>query len=37
VPMFERPRAVNDVVLEFLAETGAAEERETVDAASERR
>ncbi len=37
VPMMERPRAVNDVVLEFLAETGAAEERETVDAASERR
>jgi len=35
--MMERPRAVNDVVLEFLAETGAAEERETVDAASERR
>jgi hypothetical protein len=28
---------VNDVVLEFLAETGSAEERETVDAASERR
>ncbi len=37
VPMMERPRAVNDVLLEFLAETGPAEEHETVDHASERR
>jgi pimeloyl-ACP methyl ester carboxylesterase len=37
VPMFERPRAVNDVLLEFFAETGPAEEREPVDHASERR
>jgi pimeloyl-ACP methyl ester carboxylesterase len=37
VPMFERPRAVNDVLLEFFAETGLAEEREPVDHASERR
>ena len=37
VPMMERPRAVNDVLLEFLAETGPAEQKETVDAVSERR
>ena len=37
VPMMERPRAVNDVLLEFLSETGPAEEREPVDHASERR
>jgi pimeloyl-ACP methyl ester carboxylesterase len=37
VPMVERPRAVNDVLLEFLAETGPAEEREPVDHVSERR
>lgn len=37
VPMMERPRAVNDVLLEFLAETGPAQEREPVDHASERR
>jgi pimeloyl-ACP methyl ester carboxylesterase len=37
VPMFERPRAVNDVLLEFFAETGPAEDREPVDHASERR
>ena len=37
VPMMERPRAVNDVLLEFLSETGTASEREPVDHASERR
>ena len=37
VPMVERPRAVNDVLLEFLAETGPSEEREAVDHVSERR
>ncbi len=37
VPMMERPRAVNEVLLEFLSETGPAEERETVDHVSERR
>ena len=37
VPMVERPRAVNDVLLEFLAETGPSEEREPVDHVSERR
>ena len=37
VPMMERPRAVNDVLLEFLAETGEAEDKEAVEAISERR
>jgi pimeloyl-ACP methyl ester carboxylesterase len=37
VPMMERPRAVNEVLLEFLSETGPAEEREAVDHVSERR
>ncbi|MDQ3721441.1 MAG: alpha/beta fold hydrolase [Actinomycetota bacterium] len=37
VPMVERPRAVNDVLLEFLAEAGEAEEKEPADAVSERR
>ena len=37
VPMMERPRTFNDVLLEFLAETGPAQEREPVDHASERR
>jgi pimeloyl-ACP methyl ester carboxylesterase len=37
VPMVERPRAVNAVLLEFLSETGPAEEREPVDHVSERR
>jgi pimeloyl-ACP methyl ester carboxylesterase len=37
VPMMERPQAVNDVLLEFLAESGSAEEHEPVDHVSERR
>jgi pimeloyl-ACP methyl ester carboxylesterase len=37
VPQVERPRAVNDVLLEFLGETGPAEDKEPVDAVSERR
>ena len=37
VPMMERPRAVNDVLVEFLAETGPATDREAVDSVSERR
>ena len=37
VPMMERPRAVNEVLLEFLSETGPAEDREPVDHVSERR
>ena len=31
VPMLERPRAFNDVLVDFLAETGPAEEKEPVD------
>jgi len=37
VPMIERPQAVNDVLVEFLSETGPAEDREPVDHVSERR
>jgi pimeloyl-ACP methyl ester carboxylesterase len=37
VPQIERPRAFNDVLLEFLSETGPAEDKEPVDAVSERR
>ena len=37
VPMFERPRAVNDVLLEFLAESGQAEDKEPAQAVSEAR
>ena len=35
IPMAERPRAFNDVLMEFLAEVGAAEEKEPVDGASQ--
>src|SRR5215211_2024910 len=34
IPMAERPQAFNDVLMDFLAETGAAEEREPVDGES---
>jgi pimeloyl-ACP methyl ester carboxylesterase len=36
VPMLERPAAFNDLLVDFLAETGPAEEREPVDHESER-
>jgi len=36
VPMVERPIAFNDLVMQFLAETGPAEEREPVDHESQR-
>jgi pimeloyl-ACP methyl ester carboxylesterase len=36
VPMVERPRAFNDLLLDFLAETGPAEAKEPVDHESER-
>ena len=35
VPMLERPRAFNDTLLDFLAETGPAEEREPVQGESQ--
>jgi pimeloyl-ACP methyl ester carboxylesterase len=35
IPMIERPATFNDLLLDFLAETGAAEEREPVDHESE--
>jgi pimeloyl-ACP methyl ester carboxylesterase len=35
VPMAERPRAFNDMLMDFLAETGPAEEKEPVDHESE--
>jgi pimeloyl-ACP methyl ester carboxylesterase len=36
IPMAERPAAFNDLLLEFVAETGPAEEKEPVDHDSER-
>jgi pimeloyl-ACP methyl ester carboxylesterase len=36
IPMAERPAAFNDLLLEFVAETGPAEEKEPVDHESER-
>jgi pimeloyl-ACP methyl ester carboxylesterase len=36
IPMAERPTAFNDLLLEFLAETGPAEEKEPVDHESQR-
>jgi pimeloyl-ACP methyl ester carboxylesterase len=36
VPMAERPQAFNDLLMEFLAETGPAEEKEPVEGESER-
>jgi pimeloyl-ACP methyl ester carboxylesterase len=36
VPMLERPGAFNDLLLEFLAESGPAEDKESVDHESER-
>jgi pimeloyl-ACP methyl ester carboxylesterase len=36
IPMAERPAAFNDLLLEFIAETGPAEEKEPVDHESER-
>jgi pimeloyl-ACP methyl ester carboxylesterase len=35
IPMAERPQAFNDLLLEFLAETGAAEEKEPVEGESQ--
>jgi len=35
IPMAERPQAFNDVLVEFLAETGAAEEKEPADGESQ--
>ena len=35
VPMAERPQAFNDLLMEFLAETGAAEEKEAVEGESQ--
>jgi hypothetical protein len=35
VPMLERPRAFNDVLMEFVAETGPAEEKESVEGESQ--
>jgi pimeloyl-ACP methyl ester carboxylesterase len=35
IPMAERPQAFNDVLVEFLAETGRAEEKETADGESQ--
>jgi pimeloyl-ACP methyl ester carboxylesterase len=35
IPMAERPNAFNDVLVEFLAETGRAEEKETADGESQ--
>jgi pimeloyl-ACP methyl ester carboxylesterase len=35
IPMAERPNAFNDVLVEFLAETGAAEEKEAADGESQ--
>jgi pimeloyl-ACP methyl ester carboxylesterase len=35
IPMAERPQAFNDVLSEFLAETGPAEDKEPVDGASQ--
>ena len=35
VPMAERPQAFNDLLMEFLAETGAAEEKEQVEGESQ--
>jgi hypothetical protein len=36
VPMAERPEAFNDLLMEFLSETGRAEDKEPVDHESER-
>jgi hypothetical protein len=36
IPMAERPAAFNDLLLEFISETGPAEEKEPVDHESER-
>ena len=35
IPMAERPQAFNDVLVDFLAETGSAEEKESVDGESQ--
>jgi pimeloyl-ACP methyl ester carboxylesterase len=35
IPMAERPQAFNDLLMEFLAETGAAEEKEPVEGESQ--
>ena len=35
VPMIERPTAFNDMLMDFLAETGPAEERESAEGDSE--
>jgi hypothetical protein len=35
IPMAERPNSFNDVLVEFLAETGRAEEREATDGESQ--
>ena len=35
VPMVERPRAFNEVLMEFVAETGPAEEKEPVQGESQ--
>ena len=35
IPMAERPQAFNDVLVDFLAETGSAEEKEPVDGESQ--
>jgi pimeloyl-ACP methyl ester carboxylesterase len=35
IPMAERPQAFNDVLVDFLAETGAAEEKESADGESQ--
>ena len=35
IPMAERPQAFNDMLVEFLAETGAAEDKEPVDGESQ--
>jgi pimeloyl-ACP methyl ester carboxylesterase len=35
IPMAERPQAFNDLLMEFLAETGAAEEKEPVEGQSQ--
>jgi hypothetical protein len=35
IPMAERPQAFNDVLVEFLAETGPAQEKEAADGESQ--
>ena len=35
IPMAERPQAFNDVLVDFLAETGAAEDKESADGESQ--